>query len=64
MLEVPESNTNLSLRNWPQWVRHYSDWLARTVWSDANRPVHRAIILARSCEAMILAFKGAEYAAD
>lgn len=45
------------------------------VWSDANRPVHRAItrsfflvlsfsILARSCEAMILAFKGAEYAAD
>ena len=78
----PESNTNLSLRNWPQWVRHCSDWLsswywifARTVWSDANRPVHRAItrsfflvlsfsILARSCEAMILAFKGAEYAAD
>ena len=40
-----------------------------------TRPVHRAIIrsfflvlgfsiLARSCEAMILAFKGAEYAAD
>ena len=62
--------------------RHCSDWLsswsyrifARTVWSDANRPVHRASlalflvlgfsILARSCEAMILAFKGAEYAAD
>ena len=47
---------------------------ARTVWSDANRPVHHAItrsffflgfsILARSCEAMILAFKGAKYAAD
>jgi hypothetical protein len=40
-----------------------------------TRPVHRAIIrsfflvlgfsiLARSCEAMILAFKGAEYSAD
>src|SRR6516164_10203313 len=73
MLEVPQSNTNLSLRNWPQWVRHCSDWLsswsywifARTVWSDANRPVHHAItrsfflvlgfsIVASSCEAMIL----------
>jgi len=72
----------LSGEGGPQWVRHCSDWLsswywifARTVWSDANRPVHRAItrsfflvlsfsILARSCEAMILAFKGAEYAAD
>jgi hypothetical protein len=43
--------------------------------SDANRPVHHAItrsfflvlgfsIVASSCEAMILAFKGAEYAAD
>ena len=72
-----------SLRKWPQWVRHCSNWFssrsywifARAFWSDANaaRPSrHHSFIfsvlgfsiLARSCEAMILAFKGAEYAAD
>jgi hypothetical protein len=65
---------NANLRNWPQWVRIVPIGLAVggiSFWSDA---VHRAIvrsffwlgfsILARSCEAMILAFKGAEYAAD
>ena len=76
MLEVPGSNTNLSLRNWPQWVRHCSELVKQLELVDfcANGLVGRQqaliflvlgfSIVASSCEAMILAFKGAEYAAN